>query len=68
MEKLITDRKSRLKYYREYNKARRALCKKEGICIICCKRPATTGKTTCDKCRVTNRERMREKRGFYDYI
>lgn len=65
---MIKDRESRLAYYREYNKARRAACKNNGICIICCKEPAAPGKTTCDKCRVTNRERMREKRGFYDYI
>ena len=48
---MIKDRETRLKYYREYTKARRKAAEKDGKCIICCKYPADQEHRTCKYCR-----------------
>lgn len=59
---MIKDRETRLQYYRDYQKARRAANRKEGICIICQKEKVTPGRSTCDGCRKYYREYMKASR------
>lgn len=59
---MIKDREERLKYYHDYQKQKREMCKRNGICIICEKEKATPGRTTCDGCRKYYREYGRAKR------
>ena len=59
---MIKDRETRLQYYRDYQKIRRAANRKEGICIICQKEKVTQGRSTCDGCRKYYREYMKASR------
>lgn len=61
---MIKDRETRLKYYRDYQKARRTSGRKDGLCIICSKREISPGYKTCEICRTRNRILMREKRAL----
>jgi len=50
--------------HNEYQRKRRAEARDNGMCIMCCKRPAAKGKTSCAQCLArTNISQQRKRDG-----